>query len=453
MSASARHARNPKAPLTFPRGVHPHDWKELSANAAIEVVPTPESVTIPLLQHIGSPNELIVKPRQQVALGEKIAESKAFVSAPVHSPVAGVIGAAGMVSLPNARHVPCVSIEAKGPQLEGRALWDEVFGGDWPTNGAAGGSGERILQAIREGGLVGMGGAGFPTHVKLAPNAEKPVDTLLVNGCECEPYLTGDYRLMIEAPGPIIAGALLAAKAGGAERIVLAIEDNKPDAIWAMRAAAEGKGIEVVAVAAKYPMGGERQLVVAAVGRVVPTGGLPLDCGVVVINVGTAAAVARAVLRGKPLTHRVITVSGQGVNRPCNLLCPIGASYRQLINVAGGLTDQAVRVVAGGPMMGFAVNDLDEPVTKGAGGITVLTRRDVGAPEETPCIRCGRCVDVCPLRLTPTRIALAARNKDWDLARRYYMAACVECGCCAYACPARIPLVQIIRAGKATMPR
>jgi electron transport complex protein RnfC len=332
-------------------------------------------------------------------------------------------------------------------------LWDDVFGGDWPAGGVNGPTGEQILQAIREGGLVGMGGAGFPTHVKLKPNPAKPVDTLLVNGCECEPYLTADYRLMLEAPKPIITGALLAAKAAGAERIIVAIEDNKPDAIAAMRAAANGTGIEVVAVHTKYPMGGERQLVVAALGRVVPTGGLPLDCGVVVVNVATAAAIARAVLRGKPLTHRVITVSGNGVNRPCNLLCAVGVSYRQLVNIAGGLTDQAVRVVAGGPMMGFAVSDLDEPVIKGTSGITVLTRQDVESAEETPCIRCGRCADVCPLRLVPTRIALAARNKDWELATRYYMAACVECGCCAYACPARIPLVQIIRAGKATVPK
>ena len=438
---------------TFCRGIHPHDWKELAVDSGIEVVPTPKSVNVPLVQHLGAPNEAKVPPRQAVALGDVLGDSAAFVSAPVHSPIAGKTGAASMVTLPNGRHVPSVPVTAEGPQLEGEALWDELFGGDWPTGGFENLSREQILQAIRAGGLVGMGGAGFPTHVKLKPNPAKPVDTLLVNGSECEPYLTADYRLMLEAPRPIIAGCLLAARASAAGRIVISIEDNKGAAIAAMRLAAEGTGIEVVPTQTKYPMGGERQLVIAALGRTVPTGGLPLDCGVAVVNVATAAAIARAVLRGKPLTHRVVTVSGRGVNRPCNLLCPVGMSYGELIAAAGGLNEQAVRVIAGGPMMGFALQDLSQPITKGTSGVTALVGQDVAAAEETTCIRCGRCADVCPLNLLPTRIAQAVRNKDWALARQYYMTACMECGCCAYACPASIPLVQVIRAGKASMPR
>jgi electron transport complex protein RnfC len=300
---------------------------------------------------------------------------------------------------------------------------------------------------------VGLGGAAFPTHVKLTRNESRPVDTLLVNGCECEPYLTSDYRLMLEAPAAIVCGAMLAAKACGARGIVIAVESNKADAAERLRQAASGTAVRVSVVRTKYPMGGERQVVPAVLKRRVPTGGLPLDVGVVVINVGTAAAVARAVLRAKPLTHRVVTVTGAGIANPKNLLVPIGASYRALIDCCGGLTDDAVRVVAGGPMMGFALGSLDAPVTKGTSGVTVLTTRDVTRIEETQCIRCGRCVDVCPLHLVPTRMAMASRYKDWELARRYYLSACCECGCCAYVCPAGIPLVQLMRTGKSQMPR
>ena len=438
---------------TFARGVHPHGWKELSSEAGIEVVASPKSVTVPLVQHIGAPNQALTKPRQQVAMGEKIGDSDAFVAAPVHASVAGKAAKESMVTLSNGRHVPCITVTADAEQLQGEALWDDTYGGQWPIDGVDRFGPEQIIQAIREGGLVGMGGAGFPTHVKLKPNPNKPVDTLLVNGSECEPYLTADYRLMLEAPDPIVAGSVLAAQACGAERIVVAIEDNKPDAVAALRTAATETNIEVVATTTKYPMGGEKQLLIAALGREVPTGGLPLDCGVAVVNVATAAAIARAVLRGKPLTHRVITVSGQGVSRPCNLLCPVGMTHGELIELAGGFNDRATRVISGGPMMGFALHNLDAPVTKGTSGITVLTDEDVRAAEETSCVRCGRCVDVCPVRLVPTRLALASRHKDWDLARRYYISACMECGCCAYSCPAGIPLVQIVRAGKATMPR
>jgi electron transport complex protein RnfC len=231
----------------------------------------------------------------------------------------------------------------------------------------------------------------------------------------------------------------------------VAVEDNKPEAIAAMRRAAEGAGVEVVEVETRYPMGGEKQTVRAVLGRTIPTGGLPLDVGVVVINVGTAAAIAGAVLRGQPLTHRVVSVTGGGVREPRNLLVPVGASYQSLVDAAGGLTPEARRVIAGGPMMGFAIEALNVPVTKGTSGIVVLTEADVRRAMETPCVRCGRCVDVCPLDLVPTRIALAARRKDWALARRHHLLACMECGCCAYVCPAAIPLVQLIRMGKVQM--
>jgi len=438
---------------TFARGIHPAGEKALAEDIPIEVVAPAGQVRIPLLQHTGAPCEALVKPRQEVSAGEMIGDSEAFISAPVHSPVNGTVAAVSATTLPNGRHVKTIPIKVSDEQPAGQAVYEDIFGGNWPKSGLDKFSAKQIIEAVRTAGIVGMGGAAFPTHVKFTVNPKKPIDTILVNGCECEPYLTADYRLMLEAPAPIITGALLAAHACAATTVVIAVEDNKPAAIAKLREGAAGTIVKVAPVKTKYPMGGERQTIPAALKREVPTGGLPLDVGVVVINVGTAAAVARAVLRRKPLTHRVVTVSGRGVRQCKNLLVPVGISYAELIDYCGGLTDEAVRIIAGGPMMGFTLGDLDTPVTKGTSGITVLTRSDVPRAAETPCIRCGRCVDVCPLRLVPTKMALAARNKDWDLAGRYHITACCECGCCGYICPARIPLVQLIRTGKAQMPR
>jgi electron transport complex protein RnfC len=435
--------------MSFAGGIHPPERKHLSAEAAVEVLPTPEQVRVPLLQHLGAPCQPTVKPRTEVALGDVVGEADAFVSARVHASVTGATTRRSMATLPNGRHVPVVPIRSAEEQpLEGDALWDDVFGGTWPTEGLDRYPPQRIADAARQAGLVGLGGAAFPTHVKLTRNKEKPIDVLLINGCECEPYLTADERLMLQAPQPVITGALLARHATGARDVIVCIEDNTPQAAHALGRAANGTDIRVRVLKTKYPQGGERQLVAAATGKVVPTGGLPLDVGAVVLNVGTVAALARAVVRQKPLTHRIVSVSGGGVREPKNLLVPIGASYRELIDYAGGLTAEAARVVAGGPMMGFTLGSLDVPVTKGTSGVTVLSRDEVRKAEETTCVRCGRCVDVCPLRLVPTKIALASRAGNPDLAQRYHMTACMECGCCAYACPAGIPLVQLIRAGK-----
>ena len=438
---------------TFARGIHPPDHKALAENAPIEVLPLPAKVDLPLLQHAGAPCEPLVKVKDVVAAGDRIGASEAFISAPVHTPVAGKVVRPSVATLPNGRHVKTVAVKVDGEQLEGEALREAVLGGDWQLGNLDGYTRESITEAVKEAGIVGLGGAAFPTFVKFLPNESKPVDTLLVNGCECEPYLTSDYRLMLEAPEPVLAGAILAGTAAGAKRVLVAVEDNKPQALEALRNAAEGTSAEIVAVKTKYPMGGERQVIPAVLKREVPTGGLPLDIGVVVVNVGTCAAIARAVLRGAPLTHRVVSVTGAGIRTPRNLLVPIGAPCSQLIEHCGGLTADADRVIAGGPMMGFTVGMLDTPVTKGTSGLVVLTREDVRRAEETNCVRCGRCVDVCPLHLVPTRIALAAKHEDWDLARRYHLRACMECGCCAYVCPAGIPLVQLIRVGKAQMPK
>jgi len=439
---------------TFHGGVHPPDRKELSKEAAIRALEAPEVLRIPLLQHLGAPCKAVVKARDQVEAGALLGEAGGFVSAPVHAPLGGKVTRFTGVTLPNGRRVPAVPVKVEDGGPRGGELLEDCFGGEWPyVEGPDGPAQEEILRAAREGGLVGMGGAAFPTHVKLSPPEGKRIDTLVVNGCECEPYLTSDHRLMVEYPRPIWAGALLAARAVGADRVVLGLEDNKPEAFRSLSDNLPSSKAEIVLLKTRYPQGGERQLIQAALGRIVPTGGLPLDVGVVVLNVGTAAALARAFFRGKPLTHRVVTVTGRGIARPGNLLVPVGAPYRDLIEACGGLLPEAERIVSGGPMMGFTVGDLDTPVTKGTSGITVLTSEETGRGRRTECVRCGRCVEVCPLRLVPTRIALAARRRNWDVARRYHIQACIECGSCAYVCPAAIPLTQLIRMGKAMLPR
>jgi len=437
---------------TFARGVHPAEGKAYAADMPIKPLPTPPQVFLAMLQHTGAACEPAVKAKEEVAAGDLIGQAGGFVSAAIHAPINGTVAALGVTTLPNGRHVQTVPIKAGEAQLSDEPLMEDILGGEWSTD-VDDYEPARITEAVQGAGIVGLGGAAFPTHVKLSPMPDKPIDTLLVNGCECEPYLTADYRLMLEYAPPIISGALLAARACGASEVRIAVEDNKPMAIDALRRAARGTAVGVVEMRTKYPMGGERQTIVAALKRRVPTGGLPLDVGVVVVNVGTAAAIARAVLRGKPLTHRVVCVTGPGIAQPRNLLVPVGVPYQALIDACGGLTEDARRVIAGGPMMGFTLSDLETPVTKGTSGVVVLTEREVRSAEETTCVRCGRCADVCPLNLVATRIALSARHKDWAQAKRYHMAACVECGCCAYVCPAKVPLVQLIRMGKVQMPR
>ncbi|MCK8602101.1 electron transport complex subunit RsxC [Desulfoferrobacter suflitae] len=433
---------------SFAHGVHPPGKKELAADVPIEVIPPPPRVILPLLQSAGAACIPKVKSKQQVLFGELVAEAQGFVSAPLHAPLSGIVQKSVVTTLPNGRHVRAIAIQAEGEQLQGQALWDEIFGGDWPKQGLQEFDPKRIAEAIARAGIVGLGGAAFPTHVKIMPNEKKTVDTIMINGCECEPYLTPDYRLMLEAAAPIITGALLAARATGARHIIIGIEDNKPKAIESMKRAAAGTGIKIAVVKTKYPQGSEKQLIQAVTNRTVPLGGLPLDVGVVVSNVATAAAVARAVLKGRPLTHRVVSVTGGGIVHPKNLLVPIGISLGELIDYCGGMTADAARMIAGGPMMGFAFHDLATPVTKGTSGLTILTHKEVEREQETTCIRCGRCVDVCPMNLVPTRLALAARHKNLDLIRKYSVMACFECGCCAYICPANIPLVQLVRTGK-----
>ena len=433
---------------SFAHGVHPPERKHFSADRAIEILPTPTQVVLPLQQNIGSLCAPTVKPRESVAYGQLLGKGQGFVSACLHAPVAGTVQKMTVTTLPNGRHMQALPIRVDGEQLEGQDLWDDMFGGEWPTTGLEDFDPEEISKKIAAAGIVGLGGAAFPTHVKIMFNDKRPIHTLLINGCECEPYLTADYRLMLDAPAPIITGALLAARAVGASTIVIGIEDNKMPAVEAIRKAAAGTPVKVAVLKTKYPQGSEKHLIKAVLKEEVPLGGLPSDVGVALSNVGTIAAIARAVLRDKPLTHRVISVTGAGIREPKNILAPIGASFGELIDFCGGMTPDAARTIAGGPMMGFAFADPATYVTKGTSGLTVLTRNDVSRSEETQCVRCGRCVDVCPMRLVPTKLALASRHKDIELARRYNILACFECGSCAFVCPAQLPLVQLIRTGK-----
>jgi len=434
---------------TFDHGIHPPDHKALAKDESIRVMPTPDKVVLPLHQNIGGPCEPVVKARQAVSWGELIGKGTSFVSTTLHASVPGVVQRPMRATLANGRHMDTLPIKTDGQMPSGQALWDEIFGGNWPTTGLDAYDPAQISRDISDAGLVGLGGAAFPTHVKITPSDKKPIHTLVVNGCECEPYLTSDYRLMLEAPAPIVTGALLAARSVGAKRIVIGIEDNKMPAIEAMRNAADGTGIQVAVVKTKYPQGSEKHLIYALLKRQVPLGGLPSDVGVAMSNVATMAAVARAVIHKKPLTHRVISVTGGGIATPANVLAPIGISFGELIDFCGGLTSDAARMVAGGPMMGFAFSNPATPVTKGAGGLTVMSRNEVRAGDESVCVRCGKCVDVCPMNLVPTKIALASRHQNGALSRRYNIMACFECGSCAYTCPAHIPLVQLIRSGKA----
>ncbi len=444
---------------SFRGGMHLAEKKALSRDKPIERGPSTGEVAVMLSQHIGSACRPLVKKQDKVTAGQAVGECDGLVCAPVHSPVNGVVREVGLRSHAVLGRSMAVVIEAD-PEGGNRAQAPcaERFAGRFDEGAYAV---EQICEAVRRAGIVGMGGAGFPTRVKIEPDPRFAKDTMIINGCECEPYITCDYRMMLEWTGRIVAGIKLAKKASGCSRVVVGIEDNKPEAIDAFRAAlAAGggrEGIEVVAVRTKYPQGGERQLIKAILGRSVPAGGIPPMIGVVVLNVATAAAIAEAVVCGEPLTHRVVTVTGEAIARPGNYYVAIGTCVRELIEFCGSVTKESAKVVLGGPMMGIAIADLETPVTKTTGAITVLTAEQIGRAKferrQTACIRCGRCLQVCPEHLNPTRIAHAVKNNLIDEAKRNYMAACTECGCCSYVCPANIELTGYIKTGKIFLAR
>jgi electron transport complex protein RnfC len=426
---------------TFKGGIHPPGRKELSKAHPIERAKPPKQVAVPLSQHIGAPCKPVVKPGDTVKLGQVVGEAEAFVSAPVHASVSGKVRAIAEYPNPMGRLVPCVVIESDGED----AWVDLVEDADYLSL-----SPERIKEKIRQAGIVGMGGATFPTAVKLSPPKEKPVDVVMLNGAECEPYLTADYRLMMERPGEVLEGLKILMRALGVKKGFVGIEDNKPDAVEAMReAAASLADVEVCPLEVKYPQGAEKMLIKAITGREVPNkGGLPMDVGVVVQNVGTALAIHNAVRYGKPLVERVVTVTGRGVAEPRNLMVRVGTMVSEVIEQCGGLTE-AAKVISGGPMMGFALSTLEMPVTKGTSGLLALTEGEVvHARDFKPCIRCGRCVDICPMGLMPSMLSVLSEAGQYEECKDYNLFDCFECGSCAYVCPSKRPIVQFVRLAK-----
>jgi electron transport complex protein RnfC len=430
---------------TFRGGVHPPGNKHWTERKPIEDMPLPRRVIIPLHMHTGSPAKALVKEGDEVRAGQVIGEPGGFVSAAVHASISGKV----MAVLPHLHPampylVPTVVIEAP----EGAA----PDGGSWPE--AADWSGlsvDELRTRIRDAGVVGLGGAAFPTHVKLTPPKEKPINALILNGVECEPYLTADHRLMLEQADAIIGGTRILIKILGLAKAYLGIERNKPDAIAFLveRCRALKTPIEVIPLKVKYPQGAEKQLIKAILKREVPSGGLPFDVGVVVQNVGTAAAVHDAVARGKPLIDRILTVTGAGVKEPKNLRVRIGTPFADVIAHCGGFASEEGerKVIMGGPMMGLAQYSLEVPVVKGTSGILVLADR-VRAGRETTCIKCGRCVAICPVYLMPNRISDYAEIDKFDQCNEYGVRDCIECGACAYVCDVKRPIVHLVKYAK-----
>ena len=424
---------------TFPGGLHPPDNKEWSADKAIEDCPLPEELVIPMSQHIGAPAEPCVLVGQKVKKGEVIGQAKGFVSVPVHASTSGEVVAVEPRLHSSGRLLPAVVIRP-----DGEDAWVEGL----PACDPMALTPDQIREKIRAAGIVGLGGATFPAHVKLSPPEGKIIDTLILNGVECEPYLTADHRLMLEATERLIDGVTILKRVLGVERAFIGIEANKPDAIEVVGRACAGRGIEVQGLKVKYPQGAEKQLILALTGREVPSGGLPMDVGVVVQNVGTAVAVSDAVRHGFPLIERIATVTGPGIVEAKNLRIRVGTSLSAMVDFCGGLQGDPAKIIMGGPMMGTTQLSLDIPATRGTSGVLLFREGDLALVPEGPCIRCGRCVGVCPARILPTTIAAYARLDLINEAEEYNAMDCIECGCCTYTCPAAIPLVQVIRLAK-----
>jgi electron transport complex protein RnfC len=422
-------------------GIHPAYNKDLANGLAIVAMPLPARLIVPFAQNLGTAPKPIVKKGDTVKKGQVIAEPQGFVSVPLHAPTSGTVQAIDVFPHPVGADMPAAVIVPDGT--------DEWAGGLDVDRGAGSLDAETIKAIIRDAGLVGMGGASFPTHVKLSPPKDKPIDVLVINGAECEPYLTSDHRLMLEKAPQVLEGASYLAQALGVKTVIVGIEKNKPDAIEAMRKEAGALGYTVAGLDVVYPQGAERQLIYVLAKRVVPAGGLPMDVGVLVQNVATAFAAYEAVRRGRPLVERVVCVTGRGVAEPKNVLARVGTTFGDLIEFCGGRKRDAGKVIGGGPMMGVAQYSLDAPVTKGTSGIVVLQQGEVAQFVGDACIRCGRCVRACPMRLNPSILSIFAERLRFEDAGEHHVLDCIECGCCAYVCPSRRPMVHHFRRAKA----
>jgi len=427
---------------TFSHGIHPPDNKEVTACHEIRRMAFPSQLVIPLDQHIGKPAKPLVKKGQEVARGEPIAEADGFVSVPIHAPATGKVKGIELMPTAKGPRAPAILIDVYESATQ-EVLWSSPRKmGDLTP--------QEIIDAVQASGMVGLGGAAFPSHVKLTPPKEHEVDTLVVNGCECEPYLTCDHRMMLEWTDELLRGTRYAMRALGVKKAVIGVEDNKPDAIAALQERiSEGSGITVKAVESKYPQGAEKMLIKSVLDREVPSAGIPAQIGVVVNNVGTLAMLGRLLPKGEGLIERVITVVGPGVERPGNYLAPIGATVGFVLEQAGH-KGGAEEVILGGPMMGAAVSSMDTPITKGTSGVLVLNEPCIESNDKTwPCIKCGRCLNACPMHLNPAMMGLLAAKREFDaMEEEYHLFDCFECGCCSYSCPSNIPLVQYFRIAK-----
>ncbi len=425
------------AKLTFLGGIHPYDGKDISKDKPIKEILPKGDLVYPLSQHIGAPAKPIVEKGDRVLTGQKIAEAAGFVSAPIYATVSGTVKAIEPRRVVTGDSVMSIIVENDG-------LYEEVEYA--PVKPLDDMSKEEIIERIKEAGIVGMGGAGFPTFIKLSPKEPEKIDYVIANCAECEPYLTSDYRRMMEEPEKLVEGLKISLRLFDNARGILAVEDNKPDCIEILKNLTKDEPkISVKALKTKYPQGAERQLIYAATGRKINSSMLPADAGCVVNNVDTIVAIYHAVIEGKPLMNRIVTVTGDAIADPRNFIVRIGTNYHELVEEAGGFKKEPVKIVSGGPMMGFALFDLDVPTTKTASALLCMTEDDVSNMEPGPCINCGRCVEACPSRIVPSRLSDYAQNYNEEAFLAYNGMECCECGCCSYVCPAKRPLTQSIK--------
>lgn len=431
-----------KGLLSFKHGVHPPENKDLTSGIHSRRFPFPKEVILPLSQHIGTPAKALVQPGDRVERGDVIAMAEGFISSAVHASASGTVKSIELWPHPSGTMVPSIriAVDPNSTQMQRPRLvprWQDV-------------KDEDLSKEIAKAGIVGLGGAAFPSHVKLNPPKDQPIELLLLNGCECEPYLTSDHRTMLEQPEKIYEGIRIALKALGITRAVIGIEANKPDAIEMMRSKApEDLDVTIQPLQVKYPQGAEKMLIKAVMGREVPSGALPSAIGAMVQNVATSANIAIAFETGQPLIERIITVTGRGIRKPGNWIIPFGTKLRDVIEHCGGFTDDAAEIVFGGPMMGLGQANLDVPVLKATGGILVLSKDECKKQDIMPCIKCGKCLDACPVFLNPQLMGTLAKAERYEeLAETAHLNDCMLCGCCSYVCPSNIPLSQLFTMSK-----
>ena len=430
--------------FTFRHGVHPPELKALTEHLRIRRMPYPDEVVLPLRQHTGKPAKVIVQVGERVERGDKIADADGFISAPVHASASGIVEEIGIWPHPDGTYDTAVRIkvdpysaQAARPRLVPE--WQDL-------------TPEQIRQAVQDAGVVGLGGAAFPTHVKLVPPKDKKIEVLILNGCECEPYLTTDHRTMVEYPERVQLGIRIMMRCLGVDRAMIGIEKNKPDAIEALSATLpKDLDVTVHPLTVKYPQGAEKMLIEALTGREVPSGKLPLDVGTVVQNVASVATIAEVFETGLPLVERIVTLTGHGIRRPSNLIVPVGTKLRDLLEMCDGLTEDAFEIVFGGPMMGAAQANLDVPMLKGTTGVVVLTESQCKSRHSYSCIKCGHCLDSCPVFLNPQLLGGLAKAERWEEMEENHLMDCMLCGCCSYACPSNIPLSQMFQLAKAAL--